>query len=61
MTHTSDRADRTSRGRLRQVLGVSFGVVASDWSNSWKSMLLLALSYPVYRIIVARRDRSAGL
>lgn len=36
------------------------GSVVSDWSNSWKSMLLLALSYPVYRVIVARRDR-AGL
>ena len=36
------------------------GSVVSDWSNSWKSMLLLALSYPVYRVVVARRDR-AGL
>jgi len=35
------------------------GVVGSDWSNSWKSMVLLALSYPVYRLIVARRN-SAG-
>jgi len=35
------------------------GVVVSDWSNSWKSMVLLALSYPVYRLIVARRN-SAG-
>ena len=31
------------------------GSVVSDWSNSWKSMLLLALSYPVYRMVVARR------
>jgi basic amino acid/polyamine antiporter, APA family len=31
------------------------GSVVSDWSNSWKSMLLLALSYPVYRVVVARR------
>jgi APA family basic amino acid/polyamine antiporter len=34
------------------------GSVVSDWSNSWKSMLLLALSYPAYRLIVARRDRA---
>jgi basic amino acid/polyamine antiporter, APA family len=31
------------------------GSVVSDWSNSWKSLLLLALSYPVYRGVVARR------
>jgi APA family basic amino acid/polyamine antiporter len=34
------------------------GSVVSDWSNSWKSLLLLALSYPVYRVVVARRDRA---
>jgi APA family basic amino acid/polyamine antiporter len=33
------------------------GSVVSDWGNSWKSLLLLALSYPVYRAVVARRDR----
>jgi APA family basic amino acid/polyamine antiporter len=33
------------------------GSVVSDWGNSWKSLLLLALSYPVYRVVVARRDR----
>jgi APA family basic amino acid/polyamine antiporter len=33
------------------------GSVVSDWSNSWKSIVLLALSYPVYRFIVARRNR----
>ena len=32
------------------------GSLVSDWSNSWKSLLLLALSYPVYRAFVARRD-----
>jgi APA family basic amino acid/polyamine antiporter len=32
------------------------GSVVSDWSNSWKSMLLLAISYPVYRIIIARQE-----
>src|SRR5215208_2466443 len=32
------------------------GSVATDWSHSWKSMVLLALSYPVYRIAVARRQ-----
>jgi APA family basic amino acid/polyamine antiporter len=31
------------------------GSLVSDWSNSWKSLLLLALSYPVYRVVVARR------
>lgn len=28
------------------------GSVFSDWSNSWKSLLLLAVSYPVYRVVV---------
>jgi APA family basic amino acid/polyamine antiporter len=36
------------------------GSVVSDWSNSWKSILLLALSYPVYHFIVARRSRAGG-
>jgi APA family basic amino acid/polyamine antiporter len=31
------------------------GSLVSDWSNSWKSVLLLALSYPVYRVVIARR------
>jgi APA family basic amino acid/polyamine antiporter len=31
------------------------GSVVSDWDNSWKSLLLLALSYPVFRVVVARR------
>jgi APA family basic amino acid/polyamine antiporter len=31
------------------------GSVVSDWSNSWKSLLLLALSYPVYRWVIARK------
>jgi APA family basic amino acid/polyamine antiporter len=35
------------------------GSVATDWSNSWKSLLLLALSYPAYRVIIARRARSS--
>jgi APA family basic amino acid/polyamine antiporter len=38
-------------------LGFLAGSVVSDWGNSWKSLLLLALSYPVYRAVVARRDR----
>jgi hypothetical protein len=29
--------------------------VVGDWGNSWKSLLLLAVSYPVYRMVVARR------
>ena len=36
-------------------LGFLAGSMVSDWSNSWKSILLLALSYPVYRVVVARR------
>jgi len=32
------------------------GSVVSDWDNSWKSLLLLALSYPVYRVIASRRS-----
>jgi basic amino acid/polyamine antiporter, APA family len=36
------------------------GSVITDWSNSWKSLVLLAVSYPVYRLIVARRNRSAS-
>ena len=31
------------------------GSVVTDWSNSWRSLLLLALSYPVYRVVIARR------
>jgi basic amino acid/polyamine antiporter, APA family len=31
------------------------GSVLSDWANSWKSIVLLALSYPVYRVVIARR------
>jgi APA family basic amino acid/polyamine antiporter len=36
------------------------GSVVTDWGNSWRSLLLLALSYPVYRLIVARRDRAGA-
>ena len=32
------------------------GALVSDWSHSWKSVLLLALSYPVYRFVVGRRE-----
>ncbi|HEY9016140.1 MAG TPA: APC family permease, partial [Gemmatimonadales bacterium] len=35
------------------------GSLLGDWDNSWKSLLLLALSYPVYRVIVARRSPRA--
>jgi APA family basic amino acid/polyamine antiporter len=38
-------------------LGFLVGSVASDWSNSWKSLLLLGVSYPVYRVVVERRGR----
>ena len=30
------------------------GSIVTDWSHSWKSMVLLALSYPVYRVSVGR-------
>ena len=36
------------------------GSAVSDWSNSWKSIVLLALSYPLYRLIVARRERGGA-
>jgi basic amino acid/polyamine antiporter, APA family len=36
------------------------GSVVTDWGNSWKSLLLLTLSYPVYRLIVRRRARMAA-
>ena len=36
------------------------GSVVSDWGNSWKSMLLLGLSYPAYRLVVARRQRAGA-
>jgi APA family basic amino acid/polyamine antiporter len=35
------------------------GSVVSDWDNSWKSLLLLGLSYPVYRVVVSRRSSDA--
>jgi APA family basic amino acid/polyamine antiporter len=31
------------------------GSVVTDWDHSWKSIVLLALSYPVYKVFVARR------
>jgi basic amino acid/polyamine antiporter, APA family len=36
------------------------GSVVTDWGNSWKSLLLLALSYPVYRLIIAARARAGS-
>jgi APA family basic amino acid/polyamine antiporter len=44
------------------VASVAFlvGSVVTDWGNSWKSLLLLALSYPAYRLITAARDRSSA-
>ena len=41
-------------------VGFLVGSVVSDWGNSWKSMVLLALSYPVYRVVIARRDRAGA-
>ena len=34
------------------------GSVVSDWSNTARSLLLLAISYPIYRLILASRQRS---
>nr|MBA3521040.1 APC family permease [Gemmatimonadales bacterium] len=47
---------------LAVLVSVAFlvGSVVTDWGNSWKSLLLLALSYPVYRVIVAARARSGA-
>ena len=47
---------------LVRVVSVAFlvGSVVTDWGNSWKSLLLLALSYPAYRLIIAARDRSGA-
>lgn len=44
------------------VISLAFlvGSVVSDWGNSWKSLVLLALSYPAYRLIVARRNRAGA-
>jgi basic amino acid/polyamine antiporter, APA family len=36
------------------------GSVITDWSNSWKSLLLLALSYPAYVLLVAARRRGGA-
>jgi APA family basic amino acid/polyamine antiporter len=33
-------------------LAFLIGSLYTDWGNSWKSVLLLAFSYPVYRLIV---------
>ena len=42
---------------LALVASVAFlvGSVITDWGNSWKSLVLLAVSYPVYRAIMARQ------
>jgi basic amino acid/polyamine antiporter, APA family len=36
------------------------GSIVTDWGNSWKSLVLLALSYPAYRLIVLARSRSGA-
>lgn len=35
------------------------GALMLDWRNSWKSVVLLGLSWPVYRVAVRRRSSSA--
>jgi APA family basic amino acid/polyamine antiporter len=46
---------------LALLISVAFlaGATITDWANSWRSLLLLALSYPAYRLILSFRDRSA--
>ncbi|MEP6687240.1 MAG: APC family permease [Gemmatimonadales bacterium] len=36
------------------------GSVVTDWSNAWKSLVLLALSYPAYRLITTARARATS-
>jgi APA family basic amino acid/polyamine antiporter len=43
---------------LAASLAFLVGSVVTDWSNSWKSLLLLAVSYPIYRLVVASRSRA---
>jgi APA family basic amino acid/polyamine antiporter len=40
--------------------GFLVAVVVTDWSNSWRSLTLLALSYPIYRLVVRRRQADAA-
>ncbi|HEX6106288.1 MAG TPA: APC family permease, partial [Gemmatimonadales bacterium] len=40
-------------------LAFLLGSVVTDWGNSWTSLLLLALSYPVYRLIAGARSRAS--
>lgn len=46
---------------LALLVSVAFlaGAVAADWGNSWKSLLLLGATYPVYRLVMRQR-RAAG-
>jgi basic amino acid/polyamine antiporter, APA family len=41
-------------------VGFLVASVVMDWGNSWKSMLLLGVSFPVYRAVVAARGRAAA-
>jgi APA family basic amino acid/polyamine antiporter len=41
-------------------LAFLLGSVVTDWGNSWKSLVLLVLSYPAYRLIIAARGRSSS-
>ena len=41
-------------------VGFLVASVVTDWGNSWRSLLLLGLSYPLYRFIVRARDRAAA-
>jgi APA family basic amino acid/polyamine antiporter len=34
------------------------GSAVTDWSNTWKSLVLLAASYPIYRLIIRPRAAS---
>ena len=44
---------------LAASLAFLVGSVVTDWANSWKSLVLLAISYPTYRLLVASRESKA--
>ena len=44
---------------LAASLAFLVGSVVTDWSNSWKSLVLLAISYPIYRLVAIWRGGPA--
>jgi APA family basic amino acid/polyamine antiporter len=41
-------------------LGFLAGAVLTDWSNSWKALVLIAASYPAFLFIRSRRDAKSA-